>query len=176
MYDDILLPVDLGDESSWREALPAALEAPPVARREAARDDRRAPALGSAWVAGFFPDGFEEKALEKANADMAAFVAGNVPDGVAARTIVASGAIYERILEAAERVGADLIVMASHRPGFRDYLLGPNAARGRQARAGVGHDRPRARRPVVRLADGRRCASSTAPPSGRMSNGPRAGR
>lgn len=128
MYDDILLPVDLGDESSWRAALRAALEL----RRTP--DSRLhvmtvVPGMGSAWVAGFFPDGFEEKALEKANADMAAFVAGNVPDGVTARTIVASGTIYERILETAERVGADLIVMASHRPGFRDYLLGPNAAR-----------------------------------------------
>ena len=128
MYDDILLPIDLGDESSWREALPAALE---LRRSPASRLHVMtvAPGMGSAWVAGFFPDGFEEKALEKANADMAAFVAGNVPEGVAARTIVASGAVYERILETAERIGADLIVMASHRPEFRDYLLGPNAAR-----------------------------------------------
>ena len=28
-----------------------------------------------------------------------------------------------------EAAGAELIVMASHRPELRDYLIGPNAAR-----------------------------------------------
>ncbi len=60
MYDDILLPVDLGDESSWREALPAALE---LRRSPDARLHVMTvvPGMGSAWVAGFFPDGFERR-------------------------------------------------------------------------------------------------------------------
>ena len=33
------------------------------------------------------------------------------------------------ILATAKKVRADLIVMAAHRPEFRDYLLGPNAYR-----------------------------------------------
>ncbi len=35
--------------------------------------------------------------------------------------------MHEQILEAAERVDADLIVMAARRPGFADFLLGDNA-------------------------------------------------
>ncbi len=35
----------------------------------------------------------------------------------------------EKILKAVEETGCDLIVMASHRPALKDYLLGPNAAR-----------------------------------------------
>jgi len=38
------------------------------------------------------------------------------------------GSIVREILAAAESKGVDLIVMASHRPGMRDYLIGPNAA------------------------------------------------
>ena len=40
-----------------------------------------------------------------------------------------NGTIYDEILAVADEIGADLIVMASHRPALRDYLLGPNAAR-----------------------------------------------
>ncbi len=128
MYDDILLSIDLNHDSSWRKALPAALE---LCRSSGATLHVMTvvPDMGSAWVAGFFPGDFEEKALARADAGMAEFVAENVPDGVPARTIVANGTIYEEILDAARKVGADLIVMASHRPEFRDYLLGPNASR-----------------------------------------------
>jgi nucleotide-binding universal stress UspA family protein len=34
-----------------------------------------------------------------------------------------------KILDASNRFGADLILMASHRPELKDYLLGPNASR-----------------------------------------------
>ena len=32
-------------------------------------------------------------------------------------------------MKAADKLKCDLIVMASHRPELKDYLLGPNAAR-----------------------------------------------
>ena len=37
--------------------------------------------------------------------------------------------IYTEILAFAEEVGGDLIVVGSHRPAMKDYLLGTNAAR-----------------------------------------------
>lgn len=45
------------------------------------------------------------------------------------RHIVAVGSVYEEVLKAAKLSGADLIVIGAHRPDFKDYLLGPNAAR-----------------------------------------------
>jgi len=45
---------------------------------------------------------------------------------------------YEAIIKVAEEKACDLIIMASHRPELRDYLLGPNAARVvRQAKQSV---------------------------------------
>jgi nucleotide-binding universal stress UspA family protein len=52
-----------------------------------------------------------------------------LPAELRAQVIVAQGTIYHEIIQTAERLGADLIIMASHRPGLADYLLGPNAAR-----------------------------------------------
>jgi len=37
--------------------------------------------------------------------------------------------IYAEILGAAEEAEADLVVVGSHRPAMKDYLLGTNAAR-----------------------------------------------
>lgn len=45
------------------------------------------------------------------------------------RAVVANGTVYEEILKAAKETKCDFIVMASHRPELKDYLLGPNAAR-----------------------------------------------
>ena len=49
--------------------------------------------------------------------------------GKAAKTIVRPGRAATTILEVAEDIGADLIMVASHRPGMQDYLIGSTAAR-----------------------------------------------
>ncbi len=45
------------------------------------------------------------------------------------RQIIAEGKIYREILNAAQAIEADLIVIGSHHPERKDYMLGPNAAR-----------------------------------------------
>lgn len=45
------------------------------------------------------------------------------------RHVVGRGTVYEEILRIAGEIGSDLIVIGSHRPELKDYLLGPNAAR-----------------------------------------------
>ncbi len=42
---------------------------------------------------------------------------------------VRRGAASGQIIQAAEDCGADLIMIASHRPGLRDYFIGSTAAR-----------------------------------------------
>ncbi|MBU2994778.1 universal stress protein [Octadecabacter sp. 1_MG-2023] len=45
------------------------------------------------------------------------------------RHLVAVGSVYEEVLKAAKLSKAGLIVIGAHRADFKDYLLGPNAAR-----------------------------------------------
>jgi nucleotide-binding universal stress UspA family protein len=52
-----------------------------------------------------------------------------VPANLQTRCHVVHGTVYEEILRLADDIGADLIVMASHRPALKDFLIGPNAAR-----------------------------------------------
>jgi nucleotide-binding universal stress UspA family protein len=128
MYQTILLPLDLNDEASWKKALPTALE---LCRAHGAKIHVMTvvPDFGMAIVGSFFPEGYHKKALADADAALTQFVAAHVPGDQDAAHDVHHGTVYEEILRAAKRLDADLIVMAAHRPGQSDYLLGPNAAR-----------------------------------------------
>ncbi len=43
--------------------------------------------------------------------------------------MIKKGPVTAEILDCADELGADLIVIGSHRPGLKDYLLGSTAAR-----------------------------------------------
>jgi len=126
MFKNILLAVDLNEPGSWRRALPAALEIL-KAGGGTLHVVTVAPDV-STQVAPFLPSDIAQRLLQKATEELGAWVAKNVPAGTAARQIVAQGSIHREILNAAEKAGADLVVMAAQKPGIRDYLLGANAA------------------------------------------------
>ncbi len=128
MFKEILLPVDLGHDSSWKKALPLALE---QCRQCGARLHvlTVVPDYGMSMVGQFFPAGYEEKVIKQISQQLHAFVKEHVPEDVPVQHCIGQGTPYESILDFAERLKADLIIMAAHRPELRDYLLGPNAAR-----------------------------------------------
>ena len=128
MYQDILLPLDLNNVETQQKALRAAVD---LAKTYKARLHIMTvvPDFGAGVVSSFFPEDYEQKAVEEASQRMHEFVAANVPKGMQVQHIVAHGGIYEEILRSAAATKVDLIVMASHRPELSDYLLGPNAAR-----------------------------------------------
>lgn len=49
--------------------------------------------------------------------------------GLKVETLVRKGHPYNTILEVAKEKDADLIIIASHRPGLQDYFLGSTAAK-----------------------------------------------
>ncbi len=128
MYKTILLTVDLNQESSWKKALPAAVEYC-QAFGSTLRVATVIPDFGLGAVGAYFPTDFAEKALAKAKEDLQAFVGERIPSGVETRHSVGYGTVYEEILRIAKETECDLIVIAAHRPELKDFLLGPNAAR-----------------------------------------------
>ena len=124
----ILLPVDIFHPTGWEKSLAHAVS---LARQHGAVLHVLAviPDYGMPMVGSFFPKDYSKKALKEAEQKLAAFIADNIPDGIEVEPHVKHGNIYKEILAVADAVAADMIVMASHRPEMRDYLLGPNAAR-----------------------------------------------
>ncbi len=128
MYTSILLPVDLGHESSW-------IKAAPVAVNLAGQYDATIhvitviPDYGMPVVGSFFPGDFADKAEAATQKELDKFVSTHIPAERLAGAHVVTGTIYKRVIINADKLGCDLIVLASHRPEKADYLLGPNAAR-----------------------------------------------
>lgn len=128
MTKSILLAVDLNHESSWAKALPQAVA---LARADGAGLHVLTviPDYGKSIVGAYFPADFAEKTEAASRRALEDLVAREVPDDVSVDCDVVHGNIYRKIIEAASKLGCDLIVMASHRSEMRDYLIGPNAAK-----------------------------------------------
>jgi nucleotide-binding universal stress UspA family protein len=128
MYKHILLPIDLGQESSWKKALPTAISM--CKNFDASLHVLTVvPDFGMSIVGQYFPEGYEKEMAEKVLGQLHNFVSENVPGDMQVQHVVGEGTVYEVVLKIAEDISADLIVMGSHRPELKDYLLGPNAAR-----------------------------------------------
>jgi nucleotide-binding universal stress UspA family protein len=121
MYKIILVPIDLSHPEQGGRILEIA--------RKVGGPEARLIALYVAgdipgYIAAELPSGLIEENRKKALAELKALA-----DVVSAETLVRSGHPSTVILEQAEKLGADLIVVASHRPGLEDYFLGSTAAR-----------------------------------------------
>ena len=123
MYKNIIIPVDLAHE----ERLPSMLA---VAKRLAAEGASVA-VLNvvenlPAFVAAEMPSDIMPRLKGDAEQSLLklAETLDNPPE-----MIVAVGHPASAILDTAAERGADLIVIASHRPGFGDFLIGSTAAR-----------------------------------------------
>jgi nucleotide-binding universal stress UspA family protein len=128
MYKNILLPVDLGDPKSSREATSRAVE---YAQHfgSTLRVMTVIPDFGMSIVGSFFPKGHEETMLEATRQQLHEFVQEHVPEGIQLQHIVGHGTVYEEVLRIAGEIGADLIMLGASRPLAGKFLLGPNAAR-----------------------------------------------
>ena len=128
MYKDILVPIDLTEESSWKSVLPIVLDMA-KAFDATLHVMTVVSSYGMSIIQQYFPAGNIEEVVTKANAHLHEFVKQHIPANISVQHIIAKGAVYECIIDTAEKVNADLIVMSAHRPELKDYLLGPNAAK-----------------------------------------------
>lgn len=124
MFRSILVAVDTQEPSSWAKALPVAIS---LAKANDARlavatviPDLRAMAQAE-WSTIAYQD-----LVNTAHTQLETLLA-EFPDAAGATTEVASGSIWRGILEVAKQTETDLIVLASHRPAMKDYLIGANA-------------------------------------------------
>jgi nucleotide-binding universal stress UspA family protein len=127
MYKQILVPIDLSDPEL---AKPAIANAVMMARQtQGTIRCLNVLPLTPVMLAEYVPPDFEVQ-QRKAAEDAITIIAkesGLEPSRVS--TAVRQGGIYQEILEEANSIHADLIVMSSHRPqrhAVRTYFLGSN--------------------------------------------------
>lgn len=126
MYSSILVAVDLDEPSSWKRAIPTALALRRCFDAKIAFGyvvPASLLALEAQWSS------LSVRRILDDNRTRLMALADEWAEGVDVEKHVTSGSVYDGILQVAEQTGADLIVLASHRPQMMDYLLGANAAR-----------------------------------------------
>jgi len=124
MFKSILVPIDVEQPSSWKSVLPEALE---LARESSGKITSVAVIKGGQFMApgAGFPTHVEAQ-VDK-TCDRLCSVIKPYQGEIEINHDIRIGRIGPQILEAAEACDADLILMASHRPEMKDYLIGPNA-------------------------------------------------
>jgi len=78
------------------------------------------------YIAAELPRDLGDRRQAEAKVELAVLIEDN---GVSVETEVRTGAAASQILQSSEDNGADLIMIASHRPGLSDYFIGSTAAR-----------------------------------------------
>ena len=127
MFNNILVAVDLEHDTHMDDLLRVASD---IANAYGAQVHLlnvigAAPAV----VSQFLPENYESMASEKIEKDLAALAAKvDLAEGAAASS-VRFGGVYQEILAHANKIGVNLIIVASHKPDVGDYLLGTTAAR-----------------------------------------------
>jgi nucleotide-binding universal stress UspA family protein len=125
MYKHILVPVDLSDPDLAKPAVTTAVELA-KASRGSVRLVNVLP-MTPVMLAEYVPPDFDEQ-QRKSSEEALGIVARECGlDPAHVSFIVRQGGVYHEVLEEANAIGADLIVMSSHRPAMRTYFLGSNA-------------------------------------------------
>lgn len=125
-FEKILVPVDLSHDSSWQEALPTAID---QARNAAGKLYIMTVVPEEPPQLSWLPEDYSARMIAHVSTKLAKLLEAQIPADVKAEQLVRQGSIYREIVKLAQELEVDLIVMASHRPELKDFLLGPNAAR-----------------------------------------------
>ena len=125
MFKKILVPIDLADTDLAKPAIETA-----VALARASGGSVRLVnvlPMTPVMLAEYVPPDFDVQQRKSAEEAMASSRSESGLDAASISTMVRQGGIYHEVLEEAKAIGADLIVMSSHRPAMRTYFLGSNA-------------------------------------------------
>jgi len=122
---NILVPVDLDDESTLDRPLSTALEyAGWAGAKVHVMTVVPTEMMRMSVVAQIITEDFEEQVRNEAKQRLAAAIKKTVSDDRDIQQIVHLGKIHYEILETARDIEADLIIMAAHKPKLGDFLIG----------------------------------------------------
>lgn len=136
MANVVLIPIDLQHRSSWTKALPSAVEQAKILNAKLTIMTV-VPHITSGLDWRYAIRGEEHGSIDfdikeltaQAEKRLQELADEFVPKALQGGVIARHGTVYEEIVDTAEELEAELIVMAAHRPSLKDYLLGPNTAR-----------------------------------------------
>lgn len=125
MFKHILVPVDLADTELAKPSIETAVSLARVSDGNV-RLLNVLP-MTPVMLAEYVPPDFDAQQRQSAEEALMIIAKECGLDPAHVSTKVRQGGVYHEVLEEAKAIGADLIVMSSHRPAMRTYFLGSNA-------------------------------------------------
>ena len=127
MFKTILVPVDLGEVEAARPAIDKAVEIARSSPESSIRLIYVRPIVPVTYME-FMRPAFDEEQQADADRRLAELAAGVDLPSERVSAAVGLGSVYNEVLNQADQIGADLIVVGSHQPSMATYLLGSNAS------------------------------------------------
>lgn len=123
MYKSILVPIDLAHREVGQAMIKRA-----VALSDDSAEITLLHVIGDipAYAQSYLPEGQLQENLEETRKVLKGMVDAA---GIKADVVVRYGSPSPVILDEADERGSDLIIIASHHPGIKDYLMGSTASR-----------------------------------------------
>ncbi len=126
MFKTILVPVDLGEVEAAKPAIDKAVELAGSSGGSLRLIYVRA--IVPVTYMEFMPPAFDEEQQADADTRLAELAGGVDLPADRVSSVVGLGSVYNEVLNQADKIGADLIVVGSHQPNMATYLLGSNAS------------------------------------------------
>src|SRR5687768_6868476 len=126
MFKTILVPVDLAEVEAAKPAIDNAVELAQGSEGTLRLVYVR-PVVPVTYME-FMPPAFEEEHQAEAEKTLAELASTVTLPAERVSAVVRFGSIYNEVLDEAEKTGADLVVVGSHRPTMATFLLGSNAS------------------------------------------------
>jgi nucleotide-binding universal stress UspA family protein len=126
MFKTFLVPVDLAEVEAAQPAIDKAVELA-KAFDGSLRLVYVRPIVPVTYME-FMPPAFDEEQQGESETRLAELASGVDLPAEAVSAVVRLGSVYNEVLDEAEKTGADLVVIGSHRPTMATFLLGSNAS------------------------------------------------
>ncbi len=127
MFKTILVPVDLGEVEAAKPAIDKAVEIANGSPDSRIRLIYVRPIVPVTYME-FMPPAFDEEQQAEAEKTLAELASTVRLPAERVSAVVRFGSVYSEVLDEAEKTGADLVVVGSHRPTMATFLLGSNAS------------------------------------------------
>lgn len=125
MFKSILVPIDLADTDLAKGAIDTA--ATLANTYDGMVRLVNVLPMTPVMLAEYVPADFDTQQRQSSEEALAIVARESGIEAKRISSVVRQGGIYHEILEEASEIGADLIVMTSHRPAMKTYFLGSNA-------------------------------------------------
>lgn len=126
MFKTILVPVDLVEIEAAKPAIDKAVQLAQTFDGKLRLIYVR-PVVPVTYME-FMPPAFDEEQQAEAEKTLAELTSTVKMPAERISAVVRLGSVYNEVLDEAEKTGADLVVVGSHRPTMATFLLGSNAS------------------------------------------------